>query len=71
MTDCMCPNCESMAFKRNGFTRHGKQNLRCLDCGRQFSVEPFNGVAAPQEESSAAQPHKHESSSEVSALVKA
>ncbi|MGA8165276.1 MAG: hypothetical protein WB791_09675 [Waddliaceae bacterium] len=28
-----------MAFKKNGFTRHGKQNHRCLDCGRQFSSE--------------------------------
>jgi transposase-like protein len=35
-----CPECCSKAFKRNGFTRHGKQNHRCLDCGRQFSVEP-------------------------------
>lgn len=35
-----CPNCSSKAFKRNGFTRHGKQNHRCLDCGRQFSLEP-------------------------------
>lgn len=35
-----CPQCESKAFKRNGYTRHGKQNHRCLDCGRQFSLEP-------------------------------
>jgi transposase-like protein len=35
-----CPKCSSRAFKRNGFTRHGKQNHRCLDCGRQFSLEP-------------------------------
>lgn len=34
-----CPKCESKAFKRNGFTRHGKQNHRCLDCGRQFSID--------------------------------
>jgi hypothetical protein len=37
-----CPQCKSKAFKRNGYTRHGKQNHRCLDCGRQFSVEPYN-----------------------------
>lgn len=36
-----CPECQSKAFKRNGYTRHGKQNHRCLDCGRQFSVEPY------------------------------
>lgn len=35
-----CPQCHSKAFKRNGYTRHGKQNHRCLDCGRQFSLEP-------------------------------
>jgi transposase-like protein len=35
-----CPQCSSKAFKRNGYTRHGKQNHRCLDCGRQFSLEP-------------------------------
>lgn len=34
-----CPQCDSKAFKKNGFTRHGKQNHRCLDCGRQFSRE--------------------------------
>lgn len=34
-----CPRCSSKAFKRNGYTRHGKQNHRCLDCGRQFSIE--------------------------------
>lgn len=35
-----CPQCDSKAYKRNGYTRHGKQNHRCLDCGRQFSLEP-------------------------------
>jgi len=35
-----CPQCKSHASKRNGFTRHGKQNYRCLDCGRQYSLEP-------------------------------
>lgn len=37
---CSCPQCGSIAFKRNGYTRHGKQNHRCLDCGRQFSLLP-------------------------------
>lgn len=37
-----CPNCKSNAYKRNGFTRHGKQNHRCLDCGRQFSFEIYS-----------------------------
>ena len=43
-----CPACESNVVKKNGFTRHGKQNHRCLDCGRQFSQEAtssdFNGL---------------------------
>lgn len=40
MTTSSCPQCGSIAFKRNGYTRHGKQNHRCLDCGRQFSLIP-------------------------------
>ena len=38
---CVCPQCHSKAYKRNGYTRHGKQNHRCLHCGRQFSLEPY------------------------------
>jgi len=48
MDKVSCPQCGSQAYKRNGYTRHGKQNHRCLDCGRQFSfdideesLEPF------------------------------
>lgn len=37
--DINCPGCQSNAYKRNGYTRHGKQNHRCLDCGKQFSVD--------------------------------
>jgi transposase-like protein len=36
-----CPQCQSKAYKRNGYTRHGKQNNRCLSCGKQFSSEPY------------------------------
>jgi transposase-like protein len=39
---CACPQCHSKAYKRNGYTRHGKQNHRCLSCGRQFSLEPYS-----------------------------
>lgn len=42
MKNSSCPQCHSKAFKRNGYTRHGKQNHRCLDCGRQFSLEPLD-----------------------------
>lgn len=45
-----CPNCLSQAFKRNGYTRHAKQNHRCLDCGRQFSSVTANpSLEAPSE----------------------
>lgn len=42
--DSSCPQCNSKAYKRNGYTRHGKQNHRCLDCGRQFSLEPSESL---------------------------
>ena len=35
-----CPSCGSQEISRNGQTRHGKQNYKCRDCGRQFVVDP-------------------------------
>lgn len=35
-----CPKCESTAVKKNGHIHNGKQNHRCLVCGRQFVVNP-------------------------------
>ena len=35
-----CPSCGSEDVSRNGHTRHGKQNYKCRDCGRQFVVAP-------------------------------
>lgn len=35
-----CPNCESTAVKKNGHIHNGKQNHRCLVCGRQFVLDP-------------------------------
>ena len=46
----LCPQCNSKAYKRNGYTRHGKQNHRCLDCGRQFSHEPAPSPLQKEEE---------------------
>jgi transposase-like protein len=43
-----CPQCLSKAYKRNGYTRHGKQNHRCLSCGKQFSLEPYS-LESPKE----------------------
>ncbi len=34
-----CPTCGSTRFKKNGHTRHGKQNHLCKACERQFSAE--------------------------------
>lgn len=32
-----CTACESDLLKKNGHTRHGKQNYRCLECGKQMT----------------------------------
>jgi insertion element IS1 protein InsB len=32
----ICPACGSNRYKKNGHTRHGKQNHRCTACQRQF-----------------------------------
>ena len=34
-----CPSCNWSVVK-NGKTRHGKQNYKCRDCGRQFVENP-------------------------------
>jgi transposase-like protein len=31
-----CPNCGSTRYKKNGHTRHAKQNHLCKACERQF-----------------------------------
>ena len=33
-----CPQCGLSHIKRNGHTYYGKQNHRCLTCGRQFVI---------------------------------
>jgi insertion element IS1 protein InsB len=35
-----CPNCGSNDINKNGTTRHGNQNYKCRDCGRQFVENP-------------------------------
>jgi transposase-like protein len=35
-----CPSCQSESVVKNGSTRHGKQNYKCRDCGRQFVENP-------------------------------
>ena len=35
-----CLNCGSNDINKNGTTRHGNQNYKCRDCGRQFVENP-------------------------------
>nr|WP_250126854.1 IS1 family transposase [Chroococcidiopsis sp. CCMEE 29] len=35
-----CPSCHAETVVKNGRTRHGKQNYKCRDCGRQFVEDP-------------------------------
>jgi insertion element IS1 protein InsB len=37
-----CPACGSNRYKKNGHTRHGKQNHQCKTCGRQFTANPLD-----------------------------
>jgi len=39
-TEMTCPTCGSHDISKNGTTRHGKQNYKCRDCGRQFVENP-------------------------------
>ena len=36
----ICPECQSTSVKKNGHIHNGKQNHRCLSCGRQFVENP-------------------------------
>ena len=39
-----CPNCSSTTIKKNGHIHNGKQNHQCLNCGRQFVIDPQNKI---------------------------
>ena len=43
-----CPACGSTRYKKNGHTRHGKQNHWCKKCERQFSANANNPVISPE-----------------------
>ena len=44
-----CPACGSSRYKKNGHTRHGKQNHQCKVCGRQFTADAIDRrIAAEQ-----------------------
>ncbi|MCE2886071.1 MAG: hypothetical protein ACK5AW_18685 [Pseudanabaena sp.] len=34
------PSCQSISVVKSGSIRHGKQNYKCRDCGRQFVENP-------------------------------
>ena len=38
----VCPACGSQRSKKNGHTRHGKQNHQCKTCGRQFTANSLD-----------------------------
>ena len=39
-----CPSCSSTTIKKNGHIHNGKQNHQCLNCGRQFVIDPQNKI---------------------------
>ena len=39
-----CPYCSSNLVKKNGHIHNGKQNHRCLTCGKQFVSDPHQKV---------------------------
>ena len=41
-----CPACQSTTIKKNGHIHNGKQNYRCLSCGRQFVENPQNKLVS-------------------------
>jgi len=44
-----CPSCNSEIIKLNGHIHNGKQNHRCLSCGRQFVEHPTNKVISEKD----------------------
>src|SRR5688500_17366738 len=43
-----CPACGSTRYKKNGHTRHGKQNHLCKNCERQFSASAENRLISAE-----------------------
>jgi C4-type Zn-finger protein len=44
-----CPECGSDRYKKNGHTRHSKQNHHCKACGRQFVSTAENLIIAHEQ----------------------
>jgi insertion element IS1 protein InsB len=45
----VCPACGSDRYKKNGHTRHGKQNHQCKACERQFVATAENRIIADEQ----------------------
>ena len=43
-----CPTCDSQSVKKNGHIHNGKQNHRCLSCGRQFVNNPEKKIISEE-----------------------
>ena len=50
----VCPACGSHRYKKNGHTRHGKQNHQCKTCERQFSATADDRLIADERRTSRA-----------------
>jgi transposase-like protein len=46
-----CPSCNSTAIKKNGHIHNGKQNHQCLNCERQFVIDPQNKAISEERRS--------------------
>jgi insertion element IS1 protein InsB len=44
-----CPECGSDRYKKNGHTRHGKQNHQCKACERQFVATAEDRIIADEQ----------------------
>ena len=44
-----CPACGANRYKKNGHTRHGKQNHHCKAWGRQFTADAMDWRMAPEQ----------------------
>ncbi len=44
-----CPECGSTRYKKNGHTRHGKQNHQCQACERQFVATAEDRIIADEQ----------------------
>ena len=44
-----CPACGSNRYKKNGHTRHGKQNHQCKACERQFVASAEDRLIADEQ----------------------